>query len=208
MQQTSISISFAIFLVASAYAAICPDSNGMDDDIRQAFLKTHNDLRSLVANGKAEDGKGGYAPSAAKMFKLKYDCDVEKHAVKHAAKCVFQHSNDSDFGENIYMRWPAYGKVRAAKDASRSWFEELAQNGVGKSLKFTKELLNRGVGHYTQMIWQSTKVIGCAVVNCPKMSLVVCNYKKAGNILNSKIYETGAPCSKCPGGCSEGLCTV
>ncbi|CAJ0598974.1 unnamed protein product [Cylicocyclus nassatus] len=180
----------------------------MNDQIRQKFLDVHNELRSLVANGKAEDGYGDYAPKAAAMNKLKYDCDVEKYAVKHAAKCVFQHSNTKGLGENVFMRGPAYDPVKAAEDASRSWFGELAQRGVGKDLTFSMKLFNNKVGHYTQMVWQSTKVIGCAVQACPKMSLAVCNYKEAGNMLNAKIYETGAPCSKCPGGCSEGLCVV
>ncbi|CAJ0599593.1 unnamed protein product, partial [Cylicocyclus nassatus] len=56
--------------------------------------------------------------------------------VKHAAKCVFQHSNTEDLGENIYTRGSAYDPVKAAEDASRSWFGELAQRGVGKDLTF------------------------------------------------------------------------
>ncbi|CAJ0597736.1 unnamed protein product [Cylicocyclus nassatus] len=177
-----------VCLIATAYAGICPSNGGMNDQIRQKFLDVHNELRSLVANGKAKDGYGDYAPRAAAMNKL--------------------HSNTKGLGENIYMSSAAYDPVKAAEDASRSWFGELAQKGVGKDLTFSMKLFNNHVGHYTQMVWQSTKVIGCAVQSCPKMSLAVCNYKEAGNMLNAKIYETGTPCSKCPGGCSEGLCVV
>ena len=39
-------------------------------------------------------------------------------------------------------------------------------------------------------------------------NLVVCNYAKAGNFLNSVMYQTGAACSACPAGytCDDGLC--
>ena len=39
-------------------------------------------------------------------------------------------------------------------------------------------------------------------------NLVVCNYAKAGDILNSVMYQTGAACSACPAGygCEDGLC--
>ena len=39
-------------------------------------------------------------------------------------------------------------------------------------------------------------------------NLVVCNYAKAGNFLNSVMYQTGAACSACPAGygCEDGLC--
>ncbi|VDK80170.1 unnamed protein product, partial [Cylicostephanus goldi] len=143
------------------------------------------------------------------MPKLTYDCQVEEYAIAHAAKCQFQHSDGASrayTGENIYMRSPVYDKVKAAEDSSRAWFSELAQKGVGTNLILDQTMWGRGVGHYTQMVWQSTKVIGCAVQDCPAMSFVVCNYKPAGNMMGSMLYETGAPCSKCPRGCENNLC--
>ena len=40
--------------------------------------------------------------------------------MKHAAKCVFQHSNTEDLGENIYMRGSAYDPVKAAEDVKNA----------------------------------------------------------------------------------------
>ncbi|CAJ0588361.1 unnamed protein product, partial [Cylicocyclus nassatus] len=190
---------------------LCSSSGGMTDNVRETFLNTHNELRALVASGKAKDGLGGYAPQAAGMPKLTYDCEVERYAVAHAAKCQFKHSDKisrANTGENIYMRSPPYSKAKAAEDASKAWFNELEKFGVGNNLTLDSALFNRGVGHYTQMVWQKTKAIGCAVADCNAMSFVVCNYKEAGNMLYGQIYEIGKPCTKCPGSCSNNLCVT
>ncbi|VDL68791.1 unnamed protein product [Nippostrongylus brasiliensis] len=47
-------------------------NNRMTDEVRQVFLDTHNEWRSLVARGKAEDpaATGGFTPKASQMPKL------------------------------------------------------------------------------------------------------------------------------------------
>lgn len=70
-------------------------------------------------------------------------------------------------------------------------------------------------GHYTQLLWADTTLIGCGF----KMffeagwwkKLYTCNYGPAGNIIFSQMYLQGAPCSACPAGTScsleyPGLC--
>jgi pathogenesis-related protein 1 len=46
-------------------------------------------------------------------------------------------------------------------------------------------------GHYTQLVWRSTRALGCAVGSCPKLrfrSTLVCNYAPAGNIIGQRPY--------------------
>ncbi|KAL6743738.1 hypothetical protein Aduo_016745 [Ancylostoma duodenale] len=185
----------------------CPADSGLTDKIRNKILDVHNELRSLTARGKAKDAVGGFAPKAAAMKKLKYDCSLEKLASAHAKKCQYGHSSPNTrrgIGENIYATTNNQAdKLKEAESASRLWFGELAKYGVGQENVFTMALANRPgkpVGHYTQMVWQKTSAIGCGIVNCPTMTYVVCNYKEAGNMLNGLIYEKGDPCSKCPKG--------
>ncbi|EYC31219.1 hypothetical protein Y032_0004g2030 [Ancylostoma ceylanicum] len=190
----------------------CPADSGLTDRIRNKILDVHNELRSLTARGKATDALGGFAPTAAAMKKLKYDCSLEKLASAHAKTCKWGHSAANTrpgIGENIYATTNSKAdKLKEAESAPRSWFSELAKFGVGQDNVFSMKLLNRPgkvVGHYTQMVWQQTSAIGCGIVNCPTMTYVVCNYKQAGNMLNGLIYEKGDPCSKCPKGdkCAE-----
>ncbi|KAE9411741.1 hypothetical protein Angca_007134, partial [Angiostrongylus cantonensis] len=75
----------------------CKANNGMNDGVRDAVLAEHNRLRSLTAKGLAENplGTNKYAPKAARMLKMIYDCKVEETAMQHAKKCEFKHSSGS-----------------------------------------------------------------------------------------------------------------
>ncbi|VDO76880.1 unnamed protein product [Haemonchus placei] len=86
---------------------------------------------------------------------------------------------------------------------------ELEHHGVPEENKFTMEVFNNGVGHYTQVVWQSSKKIGCAVRWCEHMTLVGCEYAPAGNYLGSLIYDVGKPCTSnedCK--CANCVCSV
>ncbi|KHJ82175.1 SCP-like protein [Oesophagostomum dentatum] len=189
----------------------------MTDSIRAVFLDMHNKFRSSLARGLEADGLGGNAPKAAKMLKMVYDCDVEASAIKYAKQCYFAHSPFSDrpgLGENLFMTDALnYDKIKAAELASKEWWVELKDYGIGQENILTDALWNRGVliGHYTQMAWDTTYRLGCAVEHCPDMTYVVCHYGPMGNIMDQLIYTIGEPCSQCPPSytCSkdEGLCT-
>ncbi|KAK6753146.1 hypothetical protein RB195_012631 [Necator americanus] len=164
---------------------------------------------SSVARGLEPDALGGNAPKAAKMLKMVYDCSVESTALAHASKCVYQHSSSAarpGLGENIYMTSAVnFDKVKAATQASELWWGELKQYGVGPSNNLTTALWNRPntqIGHYSQMAWETSYRLGCAVAHCSNFTFGVCQYGPAGNYLNRLIYTIGNPCTSnagCPG---------
>ncbi|VDP38506.1 unnamed protein product [Heligmosomoides polygyrus] len=183
----------------------CPTDSGMTNEVRKVLLDKHNGYRTLVAKGEAENPLGsstGYAPRAARMRKMVYDCNIEVNAMKHADGCKFGHSSGASrpgLGENIWAMWgPAnYPLLRAAADATSSWFSELKKPGMPEDNRLTMEVWNRpeAIGHYTQIVWQSTYHLGCGLRNCPgNMCLAVCQYGPPGNYLNSLVYEIGDPC--------------
>lgn len=43
-------------------------------------------------------------------------------------------------------------------------------------------------GHYTQLVWRSTKRVGCAKVICAGNVIIVCNYDPPGNFLGQEPY--------------------
>ncbi|KAK6755174.1 hypothetical protein RB195_013886 [Necator americanus] len=200
----------------------CSNNAGTTDAVRQKFLDMHNNYRSSVARGLEPDALGGNAPKAAKMLKMVYDCSVESTALAHASKCVYQHSSSADrpgLGENIYMTSAVnFDKVKAATQASQLWWSELKDYGVGPSNNLTTALWNRPntqIGHYSQMAWETSYRLGCAVAHCSTFTFGVCQYGPAGNYLNRLIYTIGDPCtsdSGCPGSytcnVAEGLCNV
>ncbi|RCN40900.1 SCP-like protein [Ancylostoma caninum] len=201
---------------------MCRNGNVMTDKMRKTILDLHNDFRSLVTRGRAEDklvndGKG-FTPKGSNMLKMEYDCELEKIASDYARRCIYAHSSPSSrtlrgmqAGENLYtISIDNADKNKAGEWATRSWFSELKEFGVGSANVLTPALWNRRspdpkvhiqIGHYTQMVWAETDKVGCGIQHCPGVqTLVVCNYLKGGNVMNRKIYELGQPCSMCPKG--------
>ncbi|XGW01866.1 hypothetical protein V3C99_014170 [Haemonchus contortus] len=193
-------VAFLVLLSTSGHASMCPDNNGMSDEVRNAFLNKHNAYRTLVAKGQAQNGIGGNAPKAARMLKMTYDCAIEENTMNFAKKCVFAHNSYADrnyWGQNLYMSSVLQqNKTVAAIESVDLWFDELKQHGVPDDNVMTMAVFNRGVGHYTQVVWQWSNKIGCAVEWCSDMTLAACEYDSAGNYLGQPIYEIGDPCTK------------
>ncbi|KHJ75162.1 SCP-like protein [Oesophagostomum dentatum] len=190
----------------------------MSDAVRRAVLDIHNKLRSSLALGREYDKLiNGNASPAAKMLKMVYNCSIEESAMRNAGRCVYGHTSNYErpgLGESIYETTERYlDKSKAAVQASQWWWNELKLNGVGHDNMITDRLWNRPgkmIGHYTQMAWESTYQLGCAVAHCPQ-TYVVCQYGPAGNYFNEPIYTKGKPCSQCPRNtcnAKEGLCVI
>uniref|UniRef100_A0A7I5ECA6 SCP domain-containing protein n=1 Tax=Haemonchus contortus TaxID=6289 RepID=A0A7I5ECA6_HAECO len=122
---------------------------------------------------EAQSGIGGNAPKAARMLKMEL------------------------LGENLYMSSVLkQNKTVAAVESVDLWFDELKQHDVPDDTVMTTAVFNRGDGHYTQVAWQWSNKIGCAVEWCNDMTLAACEYDSAGNYLGQLIYEIGDPCTK------------
>ncbi|MBL8003978.1 MAG: hypothetical protein JNL36_02675 [Candidatus Kapabacteria bacterium] len=85
------------------------------------------------------------------------------------------------YGENIYKGTKTN---QPFTDAVNLWSTEKS--------KFRNDILNRSnwskAGHYSQMIWRKSVSVGCAVVEINGMSIVVCNYDPAGNMMGERTY--------------------
>ncbi|KIH51323.1 SCP-like protein [Ancylostoma duodenale] len=67
-----------------------------------------NFSRSGLAKGEQEDplGVNGFAPKAARMRKMVWDCEIEYNSQKHASSCQYDHSPPSErptLGQNLYF---------------------------------------------------------------------------------------------------------
>ncbi|XGW02591.1 hypothetical protein V3C99_014547 [Haemonchus contortus] len=196
-----------LILSGTVKADICKLNNGMTDDIRKVFLEQHNRRRSEVARGQAKDNVGGFAPKAAKMWKMNYDCKIEESVMDWVSKCNYGHSRKEGYGENIWASSDNHMDLKQAAESSSSmWFAELEERGVGEELKFTEQLFSKKVGHYTQMVWQDSTRIGCAVKWCDEITFAACQYQTPGNTMTYNIYEKGEPCSKCD--CEKCQCST
>ncbi|MDG2344132.1 MAG: CAP domain-containing protein [Flavobacteriales bacterium] len=116
--------------------------------------------------------------------KLKWSNKIARSAKKWAIQlknkgCAMKHSPSNyreGYGENI---------------AWNSGFEETPEGVVDrwasekKDFNFKTKKCNGGwypCGHYTQIIWQNTQRVGCAMVKCGNEEVWVCQYDPAGNM--------------------------
>ncbi|MEI6705520.1 MAG: CAP domain-containing protein [Methylococcales bacterium] len=146
-------------------------SNGLDGDEEQAILSYHNQIRASV----------GVPP-------LHWSKELAQHAANWGAKlaaqgCAMQHSQDSSYGENLFIS-SASQDHEAVIEAAKAWESE--------KINYSGEPLNKAnwsqSGHYTQMVWRDTAQLGCAKVACNSGVVVVCNYDPAGNFIGKKPY--------------------
>ncbi|KAM4694991.1 cysteine-rich venom protein-like [Discoglossus pictus] len=169
-------------------------------EAQEAIVSCHNNYRRNTN------------PPAANMLQMTYDVELAKMAKRWADKCFLNHStadqrmlNGVATGENILFS----RKCITWSDVCSVWHDECAffEYGVGGTSK------NEEYRHCTQIVWDSTHKIGCAVSQCPykgnTVCFNVCNYSPAGNErkLLHVPYEKGEPCSKCPKYCDNKLCT-
>ncbi|KAL3476781.1 CAP domain-containing protein [Aspergillus californicus] len=119
---------------------------------------------------------------------LTWNDTLASFAKKWAKGCAWKHS-DGPYGENIAY---GYGNASAAVAA---WGDEWKLYDFEKPTGFTEE-----TGHFTQLVWKGTKMVGCAAVDCgltdstegdddgPERAqgwYVVCEYVPGGNVIGS-----------------------
>ncbi|WP_375057171.1 CAP domain-containing protein [Zobellella sp. DQSA1] len=135
---------------------------------RRALLEAHNKAREEV--GAAPLGWSARATGQA-----------ERWAGVLARRCILEHSQGSGFGENLFMGTQGFYDEL---DGVRAWEEE-KRDYRGQPL--TRELAPV-VGHYTQMVWPSSRELGCATSVCGNNLILVCNYYPPGNYLGERAY--------------------
>ncbi|VDK57734.1 unnamed protein product [Cylicostephanus goldi] len=72
----------------------------MTDAARLLFLNAHNEARLSVAKG-LEPNKCGFLGPAKNMYKLEWDCDLEKQAQNAIALCPSTMGIFTSYSQNI-----------------------------------------------------------------------------------------------------------
>ena len=96
---------------------------------------------------------------------------------------------------------------------SQMWYNEVKDFPKANVGSYSSNGGTDVVGHYTQLVWGSTKKIGCGWIefediNAPSYKYrktLICNYGPGGNVLNTKMYTVAAAGSKCTAQ-DDGLC--
>lgn len=95
--------------------------------------------------------------------------------------CDIEHNWDSPLGENLY--WATGNST--PEDVVESWASEVADYDYDtNSCEPGKQC-----GHYTQIVWSDTTIVGCAARRCASgPEIWMCNYDPAGNWAGRRPY--------------------
>merc|ERR550532_1481163 len=99
----------------------------------------------------------------------------------------FEHRQNQELGENLFCSWSSNAKAKCPGNKPvDSWYSEI------KKYEFGKEPTSMGTGHFTQVVWKTTKKMGIAKArtNSGKI-IVVANYEPAGNWIGQ--YSANVP---------------
>jgi len=149
-----------------------------EPDELAGITQLHNDVRAAV----------GVEP-------LVWDPRLAEIAASWAAQCVDRNPSDGlvDHNDGRSQGYPSYAGENifgssgdaTASDAVSAWASERAKYDEASNTC-------TGVcGHYTQIVWRATTMVGCAKTTCAGLrfpSTIVCNYGPGGNISGERPY--------------------
>ncbi|KAL4929195.1 putative extracellular SCP domain protein Pry1 [Aspergillus undulatus] len=169
---SSISTATATTIETATATPVVPQdpSYTSPQQFKSSILKTTNAYRAA------------YNASA-----LTWNDTLADFAKSWAGGCNWEHSG-APYGENL-----AYGYVNVSSSIT-AWAEEASLYDFHKPTGFSEE-----TGHFTQLVWKSTRQVGCGAVDCGVTSLegasgngraqgwfLVCEYFPGGNVVGRR----------------------
>lgn len=94
---------------------------------------------------------------------------------------AFKHRRSGGYGENLYE---IIGGKATPRDVVSAWADEV------RDYNPRTNSCSSGVdcGHYTQIVWSTTRAVGCAFATDPSRQVWVCEYYPAGNVIGYRPY--------------------
>jgi pathogenesis-related protein 1 len=168
-----------LFLGALAGCAIpeTDDKSPTDDDDgpfaetgkMEGFVTAHNEVRQTVG-----------VPDLSWDSELAEEADSWTLSLA-ADDCAFEHNFGSPFGENLY--WSSFNSD--AQTVVSAWASEVDDYDYDAN----DCAPGRQCGHYTQIVWDETERVGCAMNPCEDASEIwMCVYDPPGNWVGEWPY--------------------
>jgi pathogenesis-related protein 1 len=95
--------------------------------------------------------------------------------------CAMKHRTEPLYGENLFQGTEG---AYTAVDGAKAWESE-KKDYHGNVLTRSNA---QAVGHYTQMVWRDTRMLGCGEAMCNNTLIVTCNYDPPGNFIGRKPF--------------------
>ncbi|XP_011755159.2 cysteine-rich secretory protein 1 [Macaca nemestrina] len=170
-------------------------------NVQQEIVDIHNTLRR------------GVVPPASNMLKMSWSEEAAQNARIFSRYCDMTESNPLErrlpntfCGENRNMTsYPvSWSSVIGV------WYSESKYFKYGLWPSTDDDI---STDRYTQIVWATSYLIGCAIAPCRHKGspryFYVCHYCHEGNDPETKHepYKKGVPCEACPNNCEDKLCT-
>ena len=143
-------------------------------DFNQRLLATHNTERAAIG-----------VPALAWNAALAADARI--WAEQLAATGRFEHSPDEagkdPQGENL---WAGTPRTYSPEAMVKLWLAEKRDYRPGVFPANSRSGDVENVGHYTQLIWRSSRQVGCATAVGAREEVLVCRYSAAGNVYGER----------------------
>jgi pathogenesis-related protein 1 len=91
----------------------------------------------------------------------------------------FYHRPNSSLGENIFE---ISGALASPAEVVADWASE------ARDYNYRSNACRGVCGHYTQIVWGSTRQVGCAIGRASDREVWVCNYDPPGNWIGDRPY--------------------
>jgi hypothetical protein len=170
--------------------SLLPDGNGTRGTARpggsesarlSGITEAHNQIRAQVSA----------SPPLPDLQWSQELADVaQSYAEKIAGSCSLVHSK-GPYGENLALFG---GSAAGASEVVNLWASEKSCYTFGpfEQGDSCTSACDRsgGCGHYTQLVWRDTHVVGCGVAACGdgRSEIWVCNYDPPGNFVGDTPY--------------------
>ena len=129
------------------------------------MLTAHNDIRA-----------------AMKLPPLQWSSALAAYSQKRAdsliAKNRAEHNPNSPYGENILVT----GLGSTPSTVVTDWASE------SQDYTYRSNACKGDCGHYTQLVWRSTREVGCAMAHNGQREIWVCSYDPPGNFRGERPY--------------------
>jgi hypothetical protein len=143
-------------------------------DFARRLLVAHNRERRLVGNPPLEWSDELAVAAATHARRLSMLGRLE-----HAAQ-----QDRRNAGENLWMGTAAAYRIEAMING---WAREKALFRAGQFPSVSASGRWQDVGHYSQMIWRETRLVGCAIHRRDGLDYLVCRYSPPGNVRGSRV---------------------
>ena len=177
----------------------------MTDKQMSDIIKKHNELRALEGSSNME--------------MMIWNESLAVAAKEWVKQCKWGHgfpplqgTTFAEYGQNIHMTKP---RDLTLEDKIQEWYDAKSHYHYDK----TKCAEGKQCFHYTQLVWATSRQVGCASHTCPIVEnkcysnvayeYFVCNYLPPGNFEGQKPFKKKPPCSQCESGagwCKNKLC--